>query len=776
MNLLSVQRVLLIGSVFALVFHIHNSSAETLIPKAIAPVYPWADTKSQYGIEKRIPFLGSHVAGSPEALPPYVSERLFPNLRFDRSLELVNGPDDTRWFVCEDPGLVYSFPKESTVERADLFLDIRRKDARYLNWMDQRRIWSIAFHPKFLTNGYVYVCYLDPKPNPQRCRISRFTVDMKNVASPPACDPDTEYIVLEWISEVDHHGGCLRFGPDGYLYFSAGEGSAGYDAHNTGQDITDLNGSILRIDVNRTVNGKGYAIPDDNPFVNVPKARAEVWAYGLRNVWKMNFDRTTGDLWAGDVGQDLYDMINHIEKGGNYGWSILEGTHPLLPERKVGPTPILAPAAEHDHSEVRSVTAGYTYHGSRLKELNGRYIYGDFETGRVYSFLWDGKKASKPELIAQTNLRLVGFAEDNEGELFLLDYQGTVNRLVVRPPSKAVAQAFPKLLSETGLFASTKENTAAPGLIPYNVNAPLWSDGALKQRFIALPPDSKIEFLPVDAWQFPEGAVLVKTFSMEMKTGDPASVRRLETRLLHFEEGQWRFYTYIWNEEQTDAVLLGKDALDRELTIADPAVPGGVRRQTWHFPSRAECILCHNQAPGFVLGLNTPQMNRDFNYGVVDNQLRTLAHIGVFKHPIADFYKRSDTDLDAPLPRVMKLADPQDKTATLEDRSRSYLHANCAHCHRFYGGGTASFNLLITNPLKANRIVDAPATKGDFGIADARLIAPGHPERSMILQRMNKVGAGRMPQIASTVIDAEDIKLIGQWIADMRNSQAPDNN
>src|SRR5262249_19550759 len=161
-------------------------------------------------------------------------------------------------------------------------------------------------------------------------------------------------VILTWKSG-GHNGGCLRFGPDGYLYLSTGDGSGIADELQTGQDLTDLLGSILRIDVDRTDPGKAYRVPDANPFVHFPGTRVEVWAYGIRQCWKVSFDTATGDLWAGEVGQDLWESVYRIEKGGNYGWSVTEGSHPFRPERKKGPTPILKPIVEHDHSEFRSL-------------------------------------------------------------------------------------------------------------------------------------------------------------------------------------------------------------------------------------------------------------------------------------------------------------------------------------------------------------------------------------------------------------------------------------
>ncbi len=207
-------------------------------------------------------------------------------------------------------------------------------------------------------------------------------------------------------------------------------------------------------------------------------------------------------------------------------------------------------------------------------------------------------------------------------------------------------------MSKTGLFTSTKDLVPAPGLIPYNVNSPLWSDGALKERYLALPGDSKIDYDPTEGWVLPKGAVAVKTFSLEMEKGKPATARRLETRLLQNEHGQWRGYTYLWNDDQTDAVLLEQPGLDKTYTVKDADAPGGQRQQTWHYPSRAECVLCHTMPAHFTLGFNTGQMNRDFNYnGVSDNQLRTLEHLGVFSKPLEDYYK---PDASSPKPTKEK--------------------------------------------------------------------------------------------------------------------------
>jgi uncharacterized repeat protein (TIGR03806 family) len=301
----------------------------------------------------------------------------------------------------------------------------------------------------------------------------------------------------------------------------------------------------------------------------------------------------------------------------------------------------------------------------------------------------------------------------------------------------------------------------------------LWSDGAHKERFLALPGESKIEFDTVlypqgapgapPGWRFPDGTVLVKTFVLELEPGNPASRRRLETRLLHHERAPgteeygdqvWNGYTYVWNDAQTDAELLDAKGLDRTYTVKDPQAPGGKREQVWHFPSRAECTLCHTMAAKYALGVDTLQMNKDHDYGgVTANQLATLERLGVFTKPLP---KRPEE-----LPR---LADYRDRSADLDRRARAYLHANCAHCHRQWGGGNADFHLLATLALKDTGTLNTKPGQGTFELRDPRVLVPGEPERSLIYHRMRTLGLGRMPHIASNVVDVEGAQLIRDWI------------
>jgi uncharacterized repeat protein (TIGR03806 family) len=700
-----------------------------------------------WGIETRVPWTASHVQGTPDAPDHYRTAPAFPHIRFDEPLAVCPVPGTNRLAIAEHNGKIYTIENDPHTRDKRLLVDVGRT------------VFGLAFHPRYGTNGQVFVTsVLDTvKVIPNVSRVSRFTVK-----DPQLCRSDisSEQVVIEWASGV-HNGGCIRFGTDDYLYIGTGDGSGIADELKTGQDIGDLLGSILRIDVDAP--GKPYAIPPDNPFINTPGARPEVYTLGHRQPWKFNFDPESGNLWVGEVGQDLWEAIYLVGKGSNCGWSVREGSHPFRPERKHGPGSFATPIVEHPHSDFRCIIGGCVYYGSRLrKELGGNYIYGDFDTGKIWTLQWDGTKVTENYELADSQLRIVDFAADQGGELLILDYiGGQLHQLVIADHKPQVSQ-FPRKLSETGLFTSTKDLMPAPGLIPYSVNAPLWSDGAEKERFIALPAMSTIDFEGVTyprpgpgappGWQFPVGTVLVKTFSL--------GTRRVETRLLHhmqlpgndndYGNQIWHGYSYKWNDAQTDAELVDAHGLDQRYETDRG-------KQTWHFPSRSECASCHTMAAKYVLGINTLQMNKDHDYGgVVANQLATLEHLEVFSKPLPR----------APLNMPM-LTDYRDESQPLESRARAYLHANCAHCHQKYGGGNADFQLLATLPLSQTGTIDVRGGQGNFDLVDPRYIVPGEPERSLIWYRMTLRGLGRMPHIASKVVDEQGVKLVGDWIREM---------
>ena len=326
--------------------------------------------KPVVGIDKRVPWTSSHVKGSPEPPSPYRSEVAFRKLApFAEPLDLAYLPGGNRLAVAERRGKVFTFVNDPQTAKPDLLLHIKKAE----------QIYALTFHPQFAKNGYLFVTYIVESEKPKGTRMSRFEVK----GEPPQADPASEKIIFEWPSG-GHNAGCLKFGPDGFLYIGTGDGSGIADGLETGQNIADVRAKILRIDVDHADAGKNYAVPKDNPFVGREGARPEIWAYGVRQPWKMSFDRKTGAMWVGEVGQDLWESVLQIKKGGNYGWSVKEGTHDFRPERKKGADPILTPVFEHSHSEFRSLTGGYVYRGTHLKDMVGAYVYGDFDTGRIW--------------------------------------------------------------------------------------------------------------------------------------------------------------------------------------------------------------------------------------------------------------------------------------------------------------------------------------------------------------------------------------------------------
>jgi uncharacterized repeat protein (TIGR03806 family) len=770
-------------TLYPLPFLMVASLISMLVARTLAetPAHP-------YGIDKRVAWTTSRITGSPEPPHPYRVERVFPKLAFKNPLLITNAPATDRLFVGEQAGKLYSIPNDPKCNKPDLFLDLTTE---LHSWDPAGKVkgieavYGLAFHPRFAQNRYCYVCYtLESKTSGEQLadgsRVSRFRV---TDTDPPRCDPKSEQVLITWLAG-GHNGGCLQFGRDGYLYISTGDGADPNppDKLDTGQDISDLLSSILRIDVDHADKGKAYAVPPDNPFIKMPGARPEIWAYGFRNPWRMSFDRVTGDLWVGDVGWELWEMIYRVQRGGNYGWSVMEGRQAVRPDSKRGPTPILPPVLDFPHTEAASITGGYVYRGKRLKDLIGAYVCGDWVTRKLWGTRFDGDRIVSHKELAQTTLRVVAFGEDNDGELYFLNYDdaGGIYQLAPNNDVRDTSASFPRKLSETGLFASRGRSPSpqrdcppyepAAGVIPFSVNAAQWADHATAERFVALPGDAAVQIydspipIPETFYSgqifFPKDGVLAKTFSLEMECGNGRSRRRLETQILHFDGTAWRSYSYAWNDEQTDATLVPAAGMDRAFTVADRKAPGGRRKQTWHYPSRAECIQCHNPWAGYTLAFTVPQLNRDHDYGhVTDNQLRTFEHAGI----IAMVSKSKDVKMKLPA----RLSNPYDETAGLDDRARSYLHVNCSHCHQFGAGGTADIDLRYDVPLGQTKIREVRPVQGTFDIPGAYILAPGDPYRSVLYYRMAKIGRGRMPHIGSELVDDAGLHLIHDWIRNL---------
>jgi glucose/arabinose dehydrogenase len=359
----------------------------------------------------------------------------FPNLKWDgwepidgagkvrklRILELTYAEDDNdRLFAISQSGEIFTFANQPDVEQSHLLLDLTEKVSQWTApGANEQGLLGLAMHPRFKSNGEFFVYYTAREDD--RTVVSRFRVSKDD---PNRADPQSEEVILEVEQPFkNHNGGSIEFGPDGFLYISLGDGGLRNDPFNHGQNLSELLGSILRIDVDSVSDERKYGIPADNPFVGTPGARPEIYAFGLRNPWRIAFDRQTGTLWAGDVGQELWEEVNIIHKGGNYGWSSREGTQ-AFGNREADPSlpsPI-DPVWEYDHGVGKSITGGRVYRGAAVPELIGKYIYADYVSGSVWALSYDGStgKMTRNEQVIASGIPVLAFGQDSRGEVYYM--------------------------------------------------------------------------------------------------------------------------------------------------------------------------------------------------------------------------------------------------------------------------------------------------------------------------------------------------------------------
>ncbi len=665
----------------------------------------------------------------------------FPNLpAFENPVFATHSGDGSnRLFVVEQRGQIQVFtlrddPSQITSSSTFLNIEDRVSDGGEMGLL------GLAFDPNYPSNGYFYVYYT--ANSPRRSVLSRFQVS----TNPDQADADSESIILEVEQPYsNHNGGTIAFGPDGYLYFGLGDGGSGGDPEGHGQNTATLLGSLLRI---QPITN-GYNVPADNPFVGDNNFQPEIWAYGLRNPYRFSFDRSSGLLWLADVGQSAIEEINVIEPGGNYGWNWFEGTSTYQSGAPEGN--YQQPIYEYGHNLGQSITGGYVYRGSAVPSLAGQYIYGDFVSSQLWALSFDeNMQATANVNLGSSPQNISGFAEDESGELYIIGYGGTLYSLKENEGNPVAG--FPLQLSDTGLFTDTASLTPASGLIEYNVNTELWSDYALKRRWIALPNNSQIQFDSVDLWQFPVESVFVKHFTMEMLQGDSSSAVHMETRVLIHQNQGWQGVTYRWNEAQTDATLVEESATE-EVIVADINFPNSQREQTYFYPGPTDCLRCHTSIAGRVLGPRTQQLNGNFDYAQrTANQLTSWNHIGLFDRNIGEGNQYS---------RFSALTD---SSASLEQRSRDYLDANCAFCHQPGGPTPVNIDLRASTLLTDMGLLAEEPNSGNLGIDGAKLIYPGNRQLSILWQRMNANDDNRMPTVGSHIQDPTALSIIGDWI------------
>jgi glucose/arabinose dehydrogenase/mono/diheme cytochrome c family protein len=716
----------------------------------------------------------------PQTLPStltnnYTTENAFTGLTFAAPIALATAPGETnRLYVAELAGRIQVITNLLTPTKTEFF-----NLTPFVNGGGEGGLLGLAFHPNYVSNRQFFVFYTRTATNGTgtgyHTRLSRFERTATNQNEALA---NTEVVLYSQFNDQNNHnGGDIHFGPDGYLYVGVGDEGGGGDFWNNAQIIDkDFFSGMLRIDVDKKPGSlapnhhpalggvTNYAIPPDNPFIGVTnyygsnvvptRVRTEFFAVGLRNPFRFSIDPISSLIYVGDVGQNLWEEVNLVTNGGNYGWAAREGfvngSKPGIFGATNYANPMLVYGRGTATNQGNSITGGRVYRGDRFPELVGKYIFADYGSGHIWALTHNGTNSTSFAWLA-TDPNIVAFgAHPNNGDMLFCDLiTNQVRRLVYSTPG---TNALPVNLSDTGIFSDLATLTPNEGIIPYSINVPFWSDHAIKRRWFSLPNTNlHLEFNTWGTWNAPTTSVWIKHFDLELTSGVPASVRRIETRVMVRNSSPAGGYglTYRWGNSSTNAVLIPVTGLDEEILINDNGI---IRTQVWRYPSRGACQTCHNQNAGFTLSFNTPQMNMVYDFGdITTNQIAALANAGYFSGSVSNVHL------------MRKLAHPTNTEFSVAYRARSYLESNCSQCHRPGGPVPAAFDARIQTPLSASGIIDG-ALADDYGNEENRVIRRGSPFHSMTLTRINTRSIGQMPPLGSTVIDTQAVALITAWI------------
>ena len=720
--------------------------------------------------------------------PPATSIQLvpaFPGLFFTEPICVASPPGDARrLFVVERRSGLRLIPDvtASTPTATQFFqlADYLTGRGEMLGNSADQGLMGLAFHPGYATNRQFFLTYTARVAGQNHIRLSRFTTQ---VANSNAVDTASEVVLLQQLDANGFHLAMdIHFGPDGYLYLATGDGGGQNDSRGNGQAINrDFFSAISRLDVDKRPGNREpnvhaavprdggiarYSVPSDNPFVtdnptvtfngtNYPatSVRTEFWATGFRNPWRFSFDRQTGELWTGDVGQNAREEVNLVTRGGNYGWAWREGTlnGPRVGEQPAGFTsvpPLYEYGPGNGEFQGFSISGGLVYRGPTASSLNGAYVFSDYVSGNIWALRRNGGTNDVRRIAGEAGITSFGL-DPATGDLLAVDHNG--GRLLRFTSGAAGGDNFPATLSATGLFADLTDLAPAPGVTPYEPNLRFWSDYAHKRRWFVLPDaTNRMTWAREDAWTFPDGMIWVKHFDLEMTRGNPATSRRIETRLLVKNASGSYGVSYRWNDAQTEATIVADAGESFALNVIEGGVP---RVQNYRIPSRAECLACHTPQAGHALSFDTRQLNRDATMnGFTGNQLALLRDAGYFHNP---------PDSPNLLPRHLR---PDETSFPLEARVRSYLAVNCAHCHRAGGTAPTAWDGRASITLEQTGLVHGPAVNNGGNSAN-RLVVPGDLVRSIVLNRVAVAnGFTRMPQLGSNELDQEAIALLTAWI------------
>lgn len=677
--------------------------------------------------------------------------------------------DKNRYFIGTNMGVIHQVIREQGSWQSKPIIDLRNSSLEFL--------YSFELHPQFSSNSQIYVSYRTKKDRNQSYRISV----VKVLKDQSVQHDEHEILIDQKITNSEHLGGDLAFDPSGFLLVSVGDNSESFeDIHSQRIDKALFSG-ILRIDVDQRggdishppkrqpLQGKtfGYFIPNDNPFVGEPNALEEFWAIGFRNPFRISVENVTDPsgttdstpyrVWVGEVGQDSIEQVEVASKGTNHLWSFQEGSLPFQQSYLNGRMPTnlhgrpVNAIYEYQHQDQNNcIIGGFIYRGEKFPELKGQYLFGDNQSGRVWVI--DPEEPDKASLVlklpfTKKQTSLVSIAADQDGEILFTSFASwpPVYRL-----KRADEFSPPRRLSDTGLFSSLTKLSPNSDFTPYDVNAPLWSDGMQKQRWIRLPYGKRIDN-ENESWRFPPGTVFIKHFEMPV-TGPNSTPKKLETRILVTkEDGNVIGCSYLWSEDGSDAILL-----EERTTLTLPR-PYGDRTFDYVLPGVNDCVTCHNRENP-VLGFNAEQLNRFPKGFVAQNQLTSLSEAGFLAVP---FEKRD-------LVKADRLRSLDDENASLEERARSYLHANCSFCHFPNAMQRVDIDLRAFAAPGLETLVDIKARLHYQEIDGEKVgwvIRSGSPNQSAIFRRMQTDDREvSMPYAGRTLVDQQALAVIEAWI------------
>ncbi len=700
-------------------------------------------------------------------------------IEFDQPAAMAFPPANTNAIlVAELPGRIVAVTNRSAPSRT-VVLDLTSTTVTGPN----EGLLSLVLHPEFASNGRIFLLRMARFPSDGTLKYNQLSEIQVSPETFQVVSGEEEILIRQLFSSRDHAGGDLQFGPDGYLYVSLGDGF--FPEVNSQQIDRDFFSALLRIDVDQRPGSLppnphpavvgNYWIPPDNPYVGVTQflgssvdpgqVRTEFWSVGWREPFRMAFDSHTGALWVGDVGNNTHESVFVTTAGANHGWPYREGRGAGILFNTVPPDFLENPAYQYTppvftytHAIGACVVGGVVYRGNQLPELFGGFLVAD------YSYGWVGVVRANDQDgeimgLALYRPKITDFAEDPiDKEVWVAEIDRSRLWRLERAPEHT-GEKPPATLAETGAFTDLERLTPAPGIIPYEVNHPFWSDHATKQRWVSIPDVTQsFGFHGREGWSAPAGTVWIKHFELELTNGVPASARRLETRFVIQQVDGIYGVTYRW-DSPTNATLVPEGGLDEDIVRV---VDGVSTVQRWRYPSRSECLACHNRVGGFALSFNTAQLNRDIEAnGIRTNQIAALLMAGYLTNSPPSLFSEP------------RLAARDEEQASLEWRVRSYLAANCSFCHQPGGSGWGQFDARLLTSTDAAGLLNGPLLN-NRGDASNRVIVPGDLAHSVLLQRSSTRGAGQMPPLASTVADAKGAALLAEWIESLGGALPPE--